>query len=45
MIYDYNHYNDPKKGNKHIYAFGERYEHRVLRIYTCRYQKTSTNCT
>lgn len=26
MIYDYNHYNDPKKGNKHIYAFGERYE-------------------
>lgn len=20
MIYDYNHYNDPKKGNKHIYA-------------------------
>ena len=26
MIYDYNHYNDPKKGNKHIYAFGECYE-------------------
>ena len=26
MIYDYNHYNDPKRGNKHIYAFGERYE-------------------
>lgn len=26
MIYDYNHYNNPSKGNKHIYAFGERYE-------------------
>lgn len=25
MIYDYNHYNDPKKGNKHIYAYGESY--------------------
>ena len=25
MIYDYNHYNDPKKGNKHIYAYGEPY--------------------
>lgn len=22
MIYDYNHYNDPAKGNKHIYAYG-----------------------
>lgn len=22
MIYDYNHYNDPVRGNKHIYAYG-----------------------
>nr|DAF88451.1 MAG TPA: hypothetical protein [Siphoviridae sp. ctdHi7] len=26
MIYDYNHYNDPAKGNKHIYAYGGRGE-------------------
>ena len=26
MIYDYNHYNDPAKGNKHIYAYGSRYQ-------------------
>ena len=24
-MYDYNHYNSPEKGNKHIYAYGERY--------------------
>ena len=24
--YDYYNYNDPAKGNKHIYAFGTRYE-------------------
>ena len=26
MIYDYNHYNSPEKGNKHIYAYGAKYE-------------------
>ena len=25
-MYDYNHWNDPKIGNKHVYAYGERYE-------------------
>lgn len=25
-MYDYNHYNDPAKGNKHIYAYGDKYE-------------------
>lgn len=25
-MYDYNHYNNPEKGNKHIYAYGEKYE-------------------
>lgn len=25
-MYDYNHYNDPAEGNKHIYAYGEKYE-------------------
>lgn len=26
MIYDYNHYNDPAKGNKHIYPYGVQFE-------------------
>lgn len=26
MIYDYNHYNSPEKGNKHIYAYGAPYD-------------------
>lgn len=26
MPYDYNHYNSPEKGNKHIYAYGGRYQ-------------------
>lgn len=26
MIYDYNHYNSPEKGNKHVYAYGQKYE-------------------
>ena len=26
MIYDYNHYNSPEKGNKHIYAYGKPYD-------------------
>ena len=40
MIYDYNHYNDPKKGNKHIYAYGESYSSiGVLRVYTRRYKR------
>lgn len=25
-MYDYNYYNDPAKGNKHIYAYGDKYE-------------------
>lgn len=31
MIYDYNHYNDPTKGNKHIYPYGvqQRLERRL----------------
>ncbi len=24
-MYDYNHYNSPEKGNKHIYAYGDKY--------------------
>lgn len=26
MIYDYNQYNSPEKGNKHIYAYGEPWD-------------------
>lgn len=25
-MYDYHHYNSPKKGNRHIYAYGEKYD-------------------
>lgn len=26
MIYDYNHYNSPDKGNRHMYAYGKPYD-------------------